>query len=71
MTQNGNSIPGKKFTYGDAFVEEPTGSAPMINLDGQWEHDFVDDPSPAGEGEENSNDPDRISSAMDYYRNHW
>ncbi|AGL01448.1 hypothetical protein [Desulfoscipio gibsoniae] len=27
---------------GDAFVEEPTGSATMVNLDGQWDHDFTD-----------------------------
>ncbi|MBF7083320.1 hypothetical protein IT084_10070 [Desulfallas sp. Bu1-1] len=26
---------------GDAFVGEPTGSAPLINLDGRWEHDFT------------------------------
>jgi hypothetical protein len=34
---------------GKAFVREKTGSASLINLDGQWEHDFVDDPTPAGE----------------------
>jgi hypothetical protein len=38
----------EKFKRGDALVSEPTGSASMINLDGQWEHDFVDDPTPAG-----------------------
>lgn len=32
-----------KHSKGDAFVHEKTGSATMINLDGQWEHNFVDD----------------------------
>ncbi|WP_347491008.1 hypothetical protein [Desulfoscipio sp. XC116] len=27
---------------GATFVEESTGSATMINLDGQWDHDFTD-----------------------------
>lgn len=31
---------------GDTFIREKTGSATMINLDGQWEHDFTDDPTP-------------------------
>lgn len=34
------------FTKGDAFIPEATGSATMVSLDGQWEHDFVDDPTP-------------------------
>ncbi|MHB1041237.1 MAG: hypothetical protein ACYC0Q_00125 [Eubacteriales bacterium] len=34
---------------GNAFVREKTGSATMINLDGKWEHDFVDDDTPAGD----------------------
>lgn len=34
------------FDKGDAFVPEATGSATTINLDGQWEHNFVDDPTP-------------------------
>ncbi|MGI5942750.1 MAG: hypothetical protein ACOX86_10970 [Pelotomaculaceae bacterium] len=38
-----------KDNKGKAFVREKTGSASLINLDGQWEHDFVDDPTPAGE----------------------
>jgi len=28
----------KKMRRGDAFVDEPTGSAPLINLDGKTEH---------------------------------
>ena len=31
-----------KFAKGSNFVREKTGSATMINLDGRWEHDFVD-----------------------------
>jgi len=27
---------------GDNFINEPTGSAMLVNLDGQWEHDFTD-----------------------------
>lgn len=38
----------QQFATGDAFVREKTGSATMINLDGQWEHDFTDDDTPAG-----------------------
>ncbi|WP_072867577.1 hypothetical protein [Desulfofundulus thermosubterraneus] len=34
------------FAKGDAIIPEATGSATMVNLDGQWEHDFVDDPTP-------------------------
>ncbi|WP_257720080.1 hypothetical protein [Desulfotruncus alcoholivorax] len=26
----------------ESFVEEPTGSATMINLDGRWDRDFTD-----------------------------
>lgn len=52
MTEDQEQFPRKKFTYGDAFVEDPIGSAPMVNLDGRWEHDFVDDPTPAGQEEE-------------------
>jgi hypothetical protein len=37
-----------KFEKGGSFVREKTGSATMINLDGEWEHDFVDDDTPAG-----------------------
>ncbi|MCG8400374.1 MAG: hypothetical protein MJA84_02135 [Firmicutes bacterium] len=29
--------PGEKLRRGDAFVEEPTGSAPRVNLDGRHE----------------------------------
>ena len=29
--------PGEKLRRGDAFVEEPTGSAPGVNLDGRHE----------------------------------
>lgn len=43
-----------KDNKGNAFVREKTGSASLINLDGQWEHDFVDDPSPAGKKFPNS-----------------
>ncbi|MFZ5648464.1 MAG: hypothetical protein ACOY30_12685 [Bacillota bacterium] len=27
------------FAVGDSFVEEPTGSATMVNLDGRWDFD--------------------------------
>jgi len=37
-----------KRSKGDAFVREKTGSATMINLDGRWEHNSVDDNNPAG-----------------------
>jgi len=30
--------PEKKMRRGDTFVDEPTGSATQINLDGQTEH---------------------------------
>jgi hypothetical protein len=43
-----------KDNKGSAFVREKTGSAPFINLDGQGEHDFADDPTPAGENIRNS-----------------
>lgn len=33
---------------GLTFVEEPTGSASLINLDGQWDHDFTDHDENAG-----------------------
>lgn len=26
----------------ESFVEEPTGSATMINLDGRWDRDYTD-----------------------------
>ncbi|MDQ0287661.1 hypothetical protein J2Z49_002791 [Desulfofundulus luciae] len=42
------------FAKGNAFIPEATGSATMVNLDGQWEHDFVDDPTPPGSSEEKS-----------------
>jgi len=32
------SRPEEKLRRGDAFVDEPTGSAPQINLDGKTEH---------------------------------
>jgi hypothetical protein len=48
MTNSETNKKGKKFIKGESFVSEPTGSAAMVNLDGQWEHDFVDDPTPAG-----------------------
>ena len=38
-----------KRSKGDTFVREKTGSATMINLDGRWEHNFVDDDTPAGD----------------------
>lgn len=37
-----------KFEKGNSFVRENTGSATMVNLDGEWEHDFVDDNTAAG-----------------------
>ncbi|MFX4260679.1 hypothetical protein ACOBQJ_00615 [Pelotomaculum propionicicum] len=37
-----------KFEKGGSFVREKTGSATMVNLDGEWEHDFVDDNTAAG-----------------------
>jgi hypothetical protein len=43
-----------KDNKGNAFVKEKTGSAPLINLDGQGEHDFVDDSTPAGANLKNS-----------------
>lgn len=36
-----------KFRKGKSFINEKTGSATKINLDGQWEHDFVDDNTPS------------------------
>lgn len=33
---------------GDNFVNEPTGSATLINLDGDWEQDFTDPDRKAG-----------------------
>lgn len=33
---------GNRKKRGAIVVEEPTGSAPMINLDGRWEQDFDD-----------------------------
>jgi len=38
----------KSKVTGDNFVNEPTGSATLINLDGQWEHDFDDHKEKAG-----------------------
>lgn len=37
---------GGTYAKGDTFIKEKTGSATMINLDGEWEHDFVDDNTP-------------------------
>jgi hypothetical protein len=37
-----------KFLKGKTFIKEKTGSATKINLDGRWEHDFVDDDTPPG-----------------------
>lgn len=37
-----------EFHKGNNFVNEKTGSAVKINLDGQWEHNFVDDNTPPG-----------------------
>ncbi|SFR06425.1 hypothetical protein [Desulfoscipio geothermicus] len=34
--------PNAEYERGRAFVKEPTGSAPLINLDGEWQHDFAD-----------------------------
>jgi len=36
----------EKFDRGDAFIKEHTGSSTLINLDGRWEHNFVDDEEP-------------------------
>lgn len=36
------------FEKGGSFIREKTGSATKINLDGEWEHDFVDDNTAAG-----------------------
>jgi hypothetical protein len=38
-----------KFHKGNTFINEKTGSATKINLDGRWEHDFVDDNTPPGQ----------------------
>lgn len=38
-----------KFRKGNTFIKEKTGSATKINLDGQWEQDFVDDNTPSGD----------------------
>lgn len=37
------------FAKGESFVREKTGSATLINLDGRWEHDFVEDDTAVGE----------------------
>lgn len=50
MTKPDKKSKKTKFDRGDAFLAEATGSATMINLDGTWERDFVDDPTPAGSG---------------------
>lgn len=34
----------KKFARGDAFVREPTGSATMVNLDGEVENSLNEQP---------------------------
>ncbi len=52
MTKSDKKSKKVKFDRGDAFLAESTGSATMVNLDGIWEHDFVDDPTPAGAGKE-------------------
>ncbi|WP_066635681.1 hypothetical protein [Desulfolucanica intricata] len=36
----------QKHYKGNAFMKEKTGSATMINLDGRWEHNFIDDQEP-------------------------
>jgi len=46
----------EKFDTGDAWIRENTGSATQINVDGQWEHNFVDDEEP---GEKNKQDKNR------------
>lgn len=46
-----------KHSKGDTFVREKTGSATMINLDGRWEHNFVDDNTPAGDKPVEKNRP--------------
>ncbi|WP_169738560.1 hypothetical protein [Desulfofalx alkaliphila] len=46
---------GGTYPKGRAFVDEKTGSATMINVDGEWEHDFVDDNTPAPDFEEKKN----------------
>ncbi len=38
---------GGKYAEGDAFIGEHTGSATLINVDGNWEHDFYDESTPA------------------------
>jgi hypothetical protein len=37
-----NRKPKAKYERGEAFVKEPTGSAPLVNLDGKWQHNFTD-----------------------------
>ncbi|MBE3589037.1 MAG: hypothetical protein IMW93_10940 [Thermoanaerobacteraceae bacterium] len=50
----------ENFDRGDAFVFEAAGSATMVNLDGQWERDFMDDPTPPGtKMEKKPENPDR------------
>lgn len=39
----GKKLKKQTKAHGDAFLEEPVGSAELINLDGQWEHDFTND----------------------------
>ena len=45
-----------KIRKGNTFIEEKTGSATNINLDGQWEHDFVDDDTPPGRTPSSNNE---------------
>lgn len=44
------------FEKGSSFVREKTGSSTMINLDGEWEHDFVDDNTAAGKKKVKTNE---------------
>lgn len=37
----------RKYPQGDAFVREKTGSAPLINLDGESDYRFPKDRAPA------------------------
>ncbi|HHW43682.1 hypothetical protein GFC01_14090 [Desulfofundulus thermobenzoicus] len=61
--QMGDRKRKENFDRGDAFVFEATGSATMVNLDGQWEHDFTDDTTPPGTRmEKKTENPDRKDS---------
>lgn len=48
-----------KHSKGNTFVKEKTGSATMVNLDGQWEHNFADDKPSPGQRKNNPEKPVR------------